>query len=569
MCNLKNIAMKKTIVLISILVSFVLFSTNINAKPSLHSSNVEDSIYVWTSPDLFDIATTWVSAYESINPEAKIRVSNIPDNMVNDMLNKSGNIGLITKNYIPATHKTNWQMAVGRDIIVPVMSSENPLLDEIIRQGISQEEFASFFSNTKESNWGSLLNKKQSNPVNCYCINNESTKLHLAEFLQTDVQSLTGKDIDGIETLLSKIRNDKYALGYCKLAEILNYEDHDFKKGISVIPIDINGNNKIDHFENIYKNANELERGVWIGKYPKVLFSNIFSVAADQPIKSNEVAFLEWILTDGQQYLSSNSYSELLSSEKQNNLQILYDTPMPIAEVQSFANTRTSTIIILLLIAGAVLTLLVLMYRKSRKPKFIENVIVSSEAFNESSIKAPTGIFFDKTHTWAFMEKDGFVRIGVADFLQHVTGKITNVKMRTSGETVKKGEPFLSLIQNGKQLEIYSPVSGKIKEINSNLNFKSNLVNLSPYSDGWIYKIESDNWLTEIKTFLMGDSYKKWIKNEFTRLKDFFSRAINSPTTANLQIVMQDGGEISDNPMESFGPKVWEDFQAEFINKAK
>ncbi|PLX24835.1 MAG: hypothetical protein C0599_01705, partial [Salinivirgaceae bacterium] len=514
--------MKKTIVLISILASFVLFSTNINAKPSLHSSNVEDSIYVWTNPDLFDIATTWVSAYESINPEAKIRVSKIPDNMVSDMLNKSGNIGLITKNYIPATHKTNWQMAVGRDIIVPVMSSENPFLEEIIRKGISQEEFASVFSNTKESNWGSLLNNGQSNHVNCYCINNESTKFHLAEFLQTDVQSLKGKDIDGIESLLGKIRNDKYALGYCRLADILNYEDHDFTKGISIIPIDINGNNKIDHFENIYKNANELERGVWIGKYPKVLFSNIYSVAADQPIKSNEVAFLEWILTDGQQYLNSNSYSELLASEKQSKLQDLSNNSMTIVEVQKTTDTKTSTIIIVFAIAGALLTLIVLMYRKSRTQKLIKDETNTYQPFKESHITAPKGIFFDKSHTWAFMEKEGYVRIGVDDLLQHVTGQITNVKMRTSGETVKKGDPFLSLIQNGKQLDIHSPVSGKIKEINSKLNFNSNLLNSSPYSDGWIYKIESDNWLTEIKTFLMGESYKKWIKNEFTRLKDLF-----------------------------------------------
>jgi len=45
-------------------------------------------------------------------------------------------------------------------------------------------------------------------------------------------------------------------------------------------------------------------------------------------------------------------------------------------------------------------------------------------ALNENSILAPGGLFYDKTHTWAFMEENGQVKIGINDFLQHVTGVI-------------------------------------------------------------------------------------------------------------------------------------------------
>lgn len=561
--------MRNLLVLISSLVFFVVFSTNINAKSPLHSATVKDSIYVWTSPDLFNIATTWASAYESINPEAKINVSNISGDMVNHMLDKSGNIGLITKDYLPAANKSIWKMAVGRDIIVPIMNSENPFLEEIFQKGISQEEFTSVLTGIKKPTWGILLNNKLSIPVNCYFISNESNESYLTEFLQTDLPKLNGKNVNDINEMLSKIHNDKYAVGYCKLVDILDYENQELKEGISLIPIDINGNDKVDFFENIYNNSNALERGVWIGKYPKVLYSNIYSVADDQPINSNELAFLEWIVTDGQQHLNSNGYSELLISERQRKVQSLHYNQATIVDVQKPANTTTSTIIIVLIITGVLLTPIVLMYRKSKSPTVIEDKIITQEVFRESSITAPNGIFFDKSHTWAFMEKDGFVRIGIADFLQHVTGQITNVKMKNSGEEVKKGKPFLALIQDGKQLDINSPISGKIKEINTQLNLNSSAINSSPYSEGWIYTIESNNWLTEIKTFLMGETYKTWLKNEFSRLKDFFSSAIKLEVTDHLQAVIQDGGEISDNPMESFGPEIWEEFQSEFINKAK
>ncbi|NOQ23790.1 MAG: hypothetical protein GQ564_00370 [Bacteroidales bacterium] len=561
--------MKNLLVLISSMTFFVVFSANLNAKSSLHSATVEDSIYVWTSPDLFDIATTWVSAYESINPEAKINVSNIPNDMVSHMLDKSGNIGLITKNYLPAANKSIWKMSVGRDIIVPIMNSNNPFLEEIFQKGISQEEFANVFTDSKKPTWGILLNNKQSIPVNCYYINGELNKPYLAEFLQTDLQKINGRDVDGIDEMLNKIQNDKYALGYCKLVDILDLEGKELKEGISLIPIDINGNDKVDLFENIYKSSNALERGVWIGKYPKVLYSNIYSVAGDQPINSNELAFLEWIVTDGQQHLNSNGYSELLISERQRKVQSIHDNHMTVVDVQKPVNTTSTTIIIVLIITGVLLTPIVLMYRKSKNPTIVEDKIITPQVFKESSIAAPNGMYFDKSHTWAFMERDGFVRIGIADFLQHVTGQITNVKMKNSGESIKKGESFLSIIQHGKQLDINSPISGKIKEINTQLNFNSSVINSSPYSEGWIYTIESNNWLTEIKTFLMGETYKAWLKNEFSRLKDFFSSAIKLEVTDHLQAVIQDGGEINDNPMESFGPEIWEEFQTEFINKAK
>jgi glycine cleavage system H lipoate-binding protein/ABC-type phosphate transport system substrate-binding protein len=561
--------MKNLFVLISSLTFFVVFSANLNAKTSLHSATVEDSIYVWTSPDLFDIATTWVSAYESINPEAKINISKISGDMVNHMTDKSGNIGLITKDYLPSANKSIWKMAIGRDIIVPIMNSENPFLEEIFQKGISQEEFASVFTDIKRPTWGILLNNKQSIPVNCYYISNESNKSYLTDFLQTDPTELKGKNVNDINEMLSKIHNDKYAIGYCKLVDILDFENQELKEGISLIPIDINGNDKVDLFENIYNNSNALERGVWIGKYPKVLYSNIYSVAGDQPINSNELAFLEWIVTDGQQHLNSKGYSKLLIGERQRKVKSLYDNPTTMVDVQKPANTATSTIIIVLIITGVLLTPIVLMYRKSKNPTVTEDKIITPQVFRESSITVPNGMFFDKSHTWAFMEKDGFVRIGIADFLQHVTGQITNVKMKSSGEEVKKGKPFLALIQHGKQLDINSPVSGKIKEINTQLNFNTSAINSSPYSEGWIYTIESTNWLTEIKTFLMGESYKEWLRNEFARLKDFFSSAIKVEVKDHLQAVIQDGGEISDNPMESFGPEIWEEFQTEFINKVK
>jgi hypothetical protein len=141
--------------------------------------------------------------------------------------------------------------------------------------------------------------------------------------------------------------------------------------------------------------------------------------------------------------------------------------------------------------------------------------------------------------------------------------------MRGDRETIRKGEKILTIVRNGKQLNIYSPVSGVIKEHNERLMADSSLINSSPYADGWVYLIEPKNWLREIQFLFPVENYKEWLEDEFTRLKDFFSVSMRSNTAVYEHIVLQDGGEITDNVLADLGPEVWEDFQNAFIDTSK
>ena len=167
------------------------------------------------------------------------------------------------------------------------------------------------------------------------------------------------------------------------------------------------------------------------------------------------------------------------------------------------------------------------------------------------------------------MEKDGNVRIGIDDFLQHVTGPITRINMKNPGDSIKKGEPFLTLIQQGKHLNIQSPVSGIVREQNKGLVANSSIINTAPFSEGWVYVVEPANWLKEIQAFAMGDKYRNWLKTEFSRLKDFLTSGIKSLGIVEPTPILQDGGELRDGILESFGPEVWEEFQTGFINLSR
>jgi len=186
--------------------------------------------------------------------------------------------------------------------------------------------------------------------------------------------------------------------------------------------------------------------------------------------------------------------------------------------------------------------------------------------FDESLLVVPGGLYFDKSHTWAHMEPNGKVKIGINDFLQHVTGSITRVIMKKSGEEIKKGELLFKLIQKGKQLNIYAPLSGVIKAQNVELVKNTSLLNSSPYGDGWIYLIEPENWINETKLMMMAEKAIEWMKNEFVRLKDFFAKTIQTRSSEFAFATLQDGGQLQDRILENMGPEIWEDFQTNFID---
>ena len=342
------------------------------------------------------------------------------------------------------------------------------------------------------------------------------------------------------------------------------------RENLSLLPIDKNNNGLIDYNEKIYDDVSLFSRGVWIGKYPKALISNIYSISSNLQNTGSELAFMKWVLTYGQQFLNSNGYTDLLLTERQSAVDKFSN-----AGIYSGTSSGKSPVLIVALLIIAVLILsgitleAVLRFQKQRSVIVNNPTLVSTSVLDENSLIIPAGLYFDKTHTWAFMEQDGMVKVGIDDFLQHITGAITRIKMKSRGDKVKKGEKILTIIQNGKQLNLYSPVSGIIKEQNESLDTDSSVINSSPYNEGWVYKIEPTNWLRENQLLFMADKQRQFIKSEFSRLKDFLAVALNAYSGKYAQIALQDGGELRDGILSNLGPEEWDDFQTKFIDPSR
>jgi glycine cleavage system H lipoate-binding protein/ABC-type phosphate transport system substrate-binding protein len=514
-----------------------------------------------STPDLFNLVSRWASDYTATHPEMKVQVtrSAVPDAGLVISFDDTGKESMANQ----------WKMVIGRDAVVPVINSQNPLKDAINTQGISAAEFSRLLAGGGSVSWSSLLDGVQDMPVHVYLPDNEPVKSTVADYVHASPTALAGTTLAGGPELVAAMLKDPNAIGFCKLADITDVTGQNLVNGISILPIDRNSNGRMDYVEKIYGNVNELSRGIWIGKYPKELCRNIYAIAPVRPGSENEIAFLKYILTTGQSQLELTGFNSLINSERLSKIDRL-----PLNVIKDETSTGVNLIqLIITIIAGLVILLaivgFILRFRRENLPLAKTVRADHLHPINENALSTPKGLLFDKTHTWTFMERDGSVKIGIDDFLQHVTGRLTSIQMKKPGEKVIKGENILTIVQKGKRLNISSPVSGIILTENTNLLTDSSLLNSAPYSDGWIYRIEPTNWMRETQFLFMAEKYTEWLRNEFTRLKDFLARAIKPEDPEYAYVILQDGGEIADHLLENLPPEVWEDFQTQFIDTSK
>ena len=124
----------------------------------------------------------------------------------------------------------------------------------------------------------------------------------------------------------------------------------------------------------------------------------------------------------------------------------------------------------------------------------------------------PDDRFYSDTHEW-IMISDGVGIVGITDYAQDKLGDIVFVELPQEGKDVSKGEKVGEIESVKTVAEIYSPVSGKIIEVNKVLEDKPEIINEDPYDAGWIFKIKLSNQ-DELDSLLNSYKYKELISHE-------------------------------------------------------
>lgn len=122
----------------------------------------------------------------------------------------------------------------------------------------------------------------------------------------------------------------------------------------------------------------------------------------------------------------------------------------------------------------------------------------------------PQNLKYTSEHEWIRVEGDQAV-VGITAFAQGELGDIVFVEIETEGETLSQGETFGTIEAVKTVSDLFMPVSGKVLEVNSELEGAPELVNKDAYGKGWLIKISIDN-PAELDELLSAEQYQAMLE---------------------------------------------------------
>jgi len=124
----------------------------------------------------------------------------------------------------------------------------------------------------------------------------------------------------------------------------------------------------------------------------------------------------------------------------------------------------------------------------------------------------PDDLKYTKEHEWCRV-KGNRVVVGITDHAQDALGDIVYVELPEVGDPVKKGEAF-GVVESTKAVsELFSPVTGKVVEVNDPLSDAPETINEDPYEEGWMIQVEVADF-KDLDTLLDTAAYQKFLQEE-------------------------------------------------------
>lgn len=264
---------------------------------------------------LYPLAVKWAEEFKKLHPNVKIDVSGGGAGKgITDALSKVVDLGMVSRDIHPEELKKGaWVLAVAKDAVVPTINAKNPKVKELLAKGITQSAATKVYVTGEFKTWGAVLGTSSTIPIHLYnrsdaCGAGETWAKYLGNKKQED---LLGTAVFGDPGVASAIQKDAIGFGYNNIAYAYDLRTKKPNPGILVLPIDVNNNGRIDAAENFYATSTQLINAIAQGKYPSPPARDLYLVSNGKPTNPVVIAFLKFILTEGQKHNVPNGYITL------------------------------------------------------------------------------------------------------------------------------------------------------------------------------------------------------------------------------------------------------------------
>jgi phosphate transport system substrate-binding protein len=268
---------------------------------------------------LYPMMTVWAEEFTKLHPDVQFDVQGGGAGKgMTDTITGAVDIGMISRSIKPEEEAQGiFWVSVTKDAVFPVINDKNPVAADIIAKGISKETFNKIFVTGEIKTWGEVVGKPEvTDEIHVYtrsdaCGAGEMWAKFSGGTVQDDIQ---GIGVNGEPSLVDTVLKDPLGIGYSNLNSVFDLANGGVIPGALVAPVDVNANGQADADE-IFKTTTEAVSAVASDKYPSppARFENLATKGKPSGLT---LSFINWILTEGQQYLTQAGYVPL-TSEKQ------------------------------------------------------------------------------------------------------------------------------------------------------------------------------------------------------------------------------------------------------------
>lgn len=260
---------------------------------------------------LYPLAVQWANEFMEMHPKVLIDLSaGGAGKGVTDALADVVDLGMVSRELEPEEIKKGAVgFPVAKDAVVATMNANNPNLRAVLRHGLTQQMATALWSSTQQHTWGEVGSNGNTTPVTVYTRSDACGAAGTwAKWLGMKQEDLQGTAVYGDPGEAQAIQRDLNGIGYNNLGYAYDLTTKRPHPNIIVVPIDVNGNGRIDPKENFYGTIDQLARAISDGRYPTPPARNLYLVAHGTPKDPILKAFLRYVLTRGQRLATPHGY---------------------------------------------------------------------------------------------------------------------------------------------------------------------------------------------------------------------------------------------------------------------
>ena len=242
-----------------------------------------------------------------------------------DALSDLVDLGMVSRNiYEEEIEKGAVYVAVAKDAVVVTFNAENPVIEQILEQGVTTEQLIEIFITGEITIWGELVgDPENTDTINIYTRSDACGAAEtFANYLGYHQEDLLGVGVYGDPGLAEAVKTEVYSIGYNNVNYAYDLSTNSAVEGVLVIPLDLNEDGTIQTSEYFYGTRDEIIEAIADDRYPSPPSRDLYLVTKDE-FTGATLDFVEWVLTTGQGSATEAGYVPLSAERAASELEKL------------------------------------------------------------------------------------------------------------------------------------------------------------------------------------------------------------------------------------------------------